>query len=103
MVLTAPAASFDCVIRLGMGGSATNVSHFGGEYERAFDTLVKGARMHVGPDSAGAQPGSTCYGRGRSLTISVTSLKVTGRSVATGGLQARASRTVSPPPLLIQA
>ncbi len=94
MVRTAQGAGFDRIIGFDMGGTSTDVSHFAGEYERAFDTLVAGvrmrvpmmsihtvaagggsilhfdgARMRVGPDSAGAQPGPACYGRGGSLTV----------------------------------
>ena len=77
-----------------MGGTSTDVSHFAGEFEREFDTLVAGvrmrapmmsihtvaagggsilhfdgARMRVGPDSAGADPGPACYRRGGPLTV----------------------------------
>jgi len=94
MVRTAQTAGFERVIGFDMGGTSTDVSHFAGEYERAFDTLVAGvrlrapmmsihtvaagggsilhfdgARLRVGPDSAGAQPGPACYGRGGPLTI----------------------------------
>ena len=94
MVRTAQAAGFERIIGFDMGGTSTDVSHFAGEYERAFDTLVAGvrmrapmmsihtvaagggsilhfdgARMRVGPDSAGAQPGPACYGRGGPLTV----------------------------------
>jgi 5-oxoprolinase (ATP-hydrolysing) len=94
MVRTAQGAGFDRIIGFDMGGTSTDVSHFAGEYERAFDTLVAGvrmrapmmsihtvaagggsilhfdgARMRVGPDSAGAQPGPACYGRGGPLTV----------------------------------
>ncbi len=94
MVRTAQTAGFNRVIGFDMGGTSTDVSHFAGEYERAFDTLVAGvrmrapmmsihtvaagggsilhfdgARMRVGPDSAGAQPGPACYGRGGPLTV----------------------------------
>jgi 5-oxoprolinase (ATP-hydrolysing) len=94
MVRTAQAAGFDRIIGFDMGGTSTDVSHFAGEYERAFDTLVAGvrmripmmsihtvaagggsilhfdgARMRVGPDSAGAQPGPACYGHGGPLTV----------------------------------
>ena len=83
MARTAQGAGFDRIIGFDMGGTSTDVSHFAGEYERAFDTLVAGvrmrapmmsihtvaagggsilhfdgARMRVGPDSAGAQPRS---------------------------------------------
>ncbi|MEQ1776143.1 MAG: hydantoinase/oxoprolinase family protein, partial [Burkholderiales bacterium] len=94
MVRTAQAAGFERIIGFDMGGTSTDVSHFAGDYERAFDTLVAGvrmrapmmsihtvaagggsilhfdgARMRVGPDSAGAQPGPACYGRGGPLTV----------------------------------
>lgn len=94
MVRTAQAAGFDRIIGFDMGGTSTDVSHFAGEYERAFDTLVAGvrmrapmmsihtvaagggsilhfdgARMRVGPDSAGAQPGPACYGYDGPLTV----------------------------------
>ena len=77
-----------------MGGTSTDVSHFDGEYERAFETEVAGVRMRapmmlihtvaagggsilhfdgarfrVGPDSAGANPGPTCYRRGGPLAV----------------------------------
>ena len=82
-----------------MGGTSTDVSHFAGEFERAFDTLVAGvrlrapmmsihtvaagggsilhfdgARMRVGPDSAGANPGPACYRRGGPLTVTDANL-----------------------------
>ncbi len=94
MARTAQAAGFDRIIGFDMGGTSTDVSHFAGEYERAFDTLVAGVRMRapmmsihtvaagggsilhfdgtrmrVGPDSAGAQPGPACYGRDGPLTV----------------------------------
>jgi 5-oxoprolinase (ATP-hydrolysing) len=75
-----------------MGGTSTDVSHFDGEYERAFETEVAGrshARAHDAdphggggrrldpafrrraasgrPDSAGANPGPRCYRRGGPL------------------------------------
>ncbi len=87
-------AGFGQVIGFDMGGTSTDVSHFDGEYERAFDTLVAGvrvrapmmsihtvaagggsilhfdgARLRVGPDSAGANPGPACYRRGGPLTV----------------------------------
>ena len=77
-----------------MGGTSTDVSHFDGEFERAFETEVAGVRMRapmmlihtvaagggsilhfdgarfrVGPDSAGANPGPTCYRRGGPLAV----------------------------------
>lgn len=88
------AAGFDQVIGFDMGGTSTDVSHFAGEYERAFDTVVAGvrlrapmmsihtvaagggsilqfdgARLRVGPQSAGANPGPACYRRGGPLTV----------------------------------
>jgi 5-oxoprolinase (ATP-hydrolysing) len=94
MVATARLAGFDKVIGFDMGGTSTDVSHFDGEYERAFETEVAGVRMRapmlrihtvaagggsvlhydgrrfrVGPDSAGANPGPRCYRRGGPLAV----------------------------------
>lgn len=94
MVQTAGMAGFDQVIGFDMGGTSTDVSHFNGEYERAFETVVAGVRMRapmmhihtvaagggsilhfdgarfrVGPDSAGANPGPACYRRGGPLAV----------------------------------
>ena len=93
MVRTAAVAGHKRVIGFDMGGTSTDVSHFAGEFERAFDTQVAGvrmrapmmsihtvaagggsiihfdgARLRVGPDSAGANPGPACYRRGGPLT-----------------------------------
>jgi 5-oxoprolinase (ATP-hydrolysing) len=94
MARVSQAAGFDRVIGFDMGGTSTDVSHFAGEFERAFDTQVAGvrlrapmmsihtvaagggsilhfdgARLRVGPDSAGANPGPACYRRGGPLTV----------------------------------
>ena len=94
MARVSQAAGFDRVIGFDMGGTSTDVSHFAGEFERAFDTQVAGvrmrapmmsihtvaagggsilhfdgARLRVGPDSAGADPGPACYRRGGPLTV----------------------------------
>ncbi len=94
MVRTAQAAGHSKLIGFDMGGTSTDVSHFAGEYERAFDTEVggvrvrapmmsihsiaagggsiirfDGARLRVGPESAGADPGPASYRRGGPLTI----------------------------------
>lgn len=94
MVQTAGMAGFDKVIGFDMGGTSTDVSHYNGEYERAFETVVAGVRMRapmmhihtvaagggsvlhfdgarfrVGPDSAGANPGPACYRRGGPLAV----------------------------------
>lgn len=94
MVRTALAGGFDKVIGFDMGGTSTDVSHFAGELERAFETQVAGvrmrapmmsihtvaagggsllafdgARLRVGPESAGANPGPACYRRGGPLAI----------------------------------
>ena len=93
-VETARAAGFERVIGFDMGGTSTDVSHYAGAYERAFETEVAGVRMRapmldihtvaagggsilhydgrrfrVGPDSAGADPGPACYRRGGPLTV----------------------------------
>src|SRR5690242_523291 len=94
MVRTSEAAGFRKVIGFDMGGTSTDVSHYAGELEREFETLVAGVRMRapmmsihtiaagggsilffdgqrqrVGPDSAGANPGPACYRRGGPLTV----------------------------------
>ena len=94
MVRTAAMAGFNEVIGFDMGGTSTDVSHFAGEFERTFETLVAGVRMRapmmrihtvaagggsilffdgarfrVGPESAGAVPGPACYRRGGPLTV----------------------------------
>ncbi len=94
MARVSAAAGFERVIGFDMGGTSTDVSHFAGEFEREFETLVAGvrmrapmmsihtvaagggsilhfdgARMRVGPDSAGADPGPACYRRGGPLTV----------------------------------
>ena len=94
-------ASPDQVIGFDMGGTSTDVSHYDGEYERAFETEVAGvrmrapmmaihtvaagggsilhydgARMIVGPDSAGANPGPACYRRGGPLAVTDANVMV---------------------------
>ena len=94
MVRTAEAAGFPKVIGFDMGGTSTDVSHYAGELEREFETLVAGVRMRapmmsihtiaagggsllafdgqrlrVGPASAGANPGPACYRRGGPLAV----------------------------------
>ena len=94
MARTSALAGFDRVIGFDMGGTSTDVSHFAGEFEREFETQVAGvrmrapmmsihtvaagggslvhfdgARMRVGPDSAGANPGPACYRRGGPLAV----------------------------------
>ena len=92
MVRTAMAAGHTKVIGFDMGGTSTDVSHYAGEFERAFETQVAGvrvrapmmsihtvaagggsvlgfdgARLRVGPESAGANPGPASYRRGGPL------------------------------------
>ena len=94
MARTSALAGFDRVIGFDMGGTSTDVSHFAGEFEREFETQVAGvrmrapmmsihtvaagggsilhfdgARLRVGPDSAGANPGPASYRRGGPLAI----------------------------------
>ena len=94
MAETGREAGFDHLIGFDMGGTSTDVSHYDGEYERAFETEVAGVRMRapmmrihtvaagggsilhydgarfrVGPDSAGANPGPACYRRGGPLAV----------------------------------
>jgi 5-oxoprolinase (ATP-hydrolysing) len=94
MAETGREAGFNRLIGFDMGGTSTDVSHYDGEYERAFETEVAGVRMRapmmlihtvaagggsilhfdgarfrVGPDSAGANPGPKCYRRGGPLAV----------------------------------
>ncbi|NHZ61526.1 hydantoinase B/oxoprolinase family protein [Massilia genomosp. 1] len=94
MARASQAAGFEKVIGFDMGGTSTDVSHFSGEFERVFETLVAGVRMRapmmsihtvaagggsllhfdgsryrVGPDSAGANPGPASYRRGGPLAV----------------------------------
>jgi len=94
MVRTAVAGGHGKVIGFDMGGTSTDVSHYAGEFERAFETLVAGvrmrapmmsihtvaagggsilgfdgARLRVGPESAGANPGPASYRRGGPLAV----------------------------------
>ncbi len=94
MAETAKRAGFKRVIGFDMGGTSTDVAHFAGTYERAFETQIAGVRLavpmlrvhtvaagggsiitydgtrfRVGPESAGANPGPKCYRRGGPLTV----------------------------------
>ena len=105
MVRTAQLAKNDLggdkVIGFDMGGTSTDVSHFAGEFERAFETRVAGVRMRApmmsihtvaagggsilsfdgarfraGPESAGANPGPACYRRGGPLAVTDANVMV---------------------------
>src|SRR5215471_5664927 len=101
MAETGKQAGLNRLIGFDMGGTSTDVSHFDGEYERAFETEVAGVRMRapmmlihtvaagggsilhfdgarfrVGPDSAGANPGPKCYRRGGPLALTDANVMV---------------------------
>ena len=105
MARTGASAGFKRVIGFDMGGTSTDVAHFDGEFERAFETEVAGVRMRapmmkihtvaagggsilsfdgarfrVGPASAGADPGPACYRRGGPLTVTDANL-MTGKLI----------------------
>lgn len=88
-------AGFRQAIGFDMGGTSTDVARYGGRFEietetrkadvrivtptLAIETVAAGGgsicsfdglQLHVGPASAGADPGPACYGRGGPLTIS---------------------------------
>ncbi len=100
-VETSALAGHEKVIGFDMGGTSTDVSHFDGEYERAFETEVAGVRMRapmmrihtvaagggsilfyedgrfrVGPESAGANPGPASYRRGGPLAVTDANVMV---------------------------
>ncbi len=104
-VRTSQIAGENRIIGFDMGGTSTDVCHFAGEFERVLHTEVAGvrmrapmmhihtvaagggslltfdgARMRVGPESAGADPGPACYGRGGPLAV-------TDANVMTGKLR----------------
>ena len=93
-VKTSEIAGFPKIISFDMGGTSTDIAHYGGEYERTLETDISGVRLRtpmmsihtvaagggsivqfdgtryrVGPESAGANPGPAAYGRGGSLTV----------------------------------
>jgi 5-oxoprolinase (ATP-hydrolysing) len=101
MAATGREAGFRQIIGFDMGGTSTDVSHVSGDYERAFETEVAGvrmrapmmrihtvaagggsilhfdgARLRVGPDSAGADPGPKCYRRGGPLAVTDANVMV---------------------------
>src|SRR6185436_8390553 len=94
MAAAARRAGFTHALGFDMGGTSTDVSHYAGQFERTNETVVAGvrlsapmlqvhtvaagggsicffdgARLRVGPRSAGADPGPACYRRGGPLTI----------------------------------
>ncbi|MBI1261186.1 MAG: 5-oxoprolinase [Rhizobiales bacterium] len=98
-VKTAAIAGFNRIIGFDMGGTSTDVCHYDGEYERSFDNEVAGtrirapmmqihtvaagggsilvfdgARLRVGPESAGAHPGPAAYRNGGPLTVTDANL-----------------------------
>ncbi len=98
---TAGMAGFNRIIGFDMGGTSTDVALYDGGFERAFETAVAGvrmrapmmaintvaagggsilhfdgARLRVGPDSAGANPGPAGYRRGGPLTVTDANILV---------------------------
>jgi N-methylhydantoinase A len=97
---TTRASGFDRIIAFDMGGTSTDVSLVEGKIQTATDAHVAGlpvsvpmldihtvgagggslARfdaagvLHVGPESAGADPGPICYGRGLQPTVTDANL-----------------------------
>ncbi len=101
MAEVARLAGLDKIIGFDMGGTSTDVSHYDGDFERAFETDVAGVRMRVpmmrihtvaagggsilhydgarfrvGPDSAGADPGPAAYRKGGPLTVTDANVMV---------------------------
>ncbi|KAJ4167506.1 hypothetical protein NW754_011323 [Fusarium falciforme] len=91
------------VVGFDMGGTSTDVSRYGGEFEHVFETTTAGVAIQspqldvntvaagggsilfwenglfkVGPESAGAHPGPACYRKGGPLTVTDANL-VLGR------------------------
>lgn len=95
----AKASGHERAIGFDMGGTSTDVSRYGGDFEYQFEHRVGGARvlapalaietvaagggsicrcaedrLIVGPASAGAEPGPACYGEGGPLTLTDVNL-----------------------------
>lgn len=87
------------IIGFDMGGTSTDVSRYAGEYEHVFESTTAGITIQapqldvntvaagggsmlffrsglfvVGPESAGAHPGPTCYRKGGPLTVTDANL-----------------------------
>ncbi len=102
-VRTSAIAGHERIVGFDMGGTSTDVCHFAGEFERVLNTGIAGVRvtapmmnihtvaagggslltyvsgrMQVGPESAGANPGPACYGRGGALAVTDANV-LTGR------------------------
>ena len=92
-------AGFEKSIGFDMGGTSTDVARYDGHLEREYETAKAGVRivspmlaietvaagggsicgfdgvqLFVGPESAGADPGPACYGRGGPLTVTDVNL-----------------------------
>ena len=92
-------AGLEQIIGFDMGGTSTDVCRFDGEFSRSFETRKAGVRimapmldvetvaagggsicwfdgtkLRVGPQSAGADPGPACYGRGGPLAMTDVNL-----------------------------
>ena len=93
-------AGFSHVISFDMGGTSTDVARFDGDYDYSFEQRVGDVHLstvamaietvaagggsicsvdelgvlHVGPHSAGADPGPACYGAGGPLTLTDVNL-----------------------------
>ena len=118
---TAAMAGLDRIIGFDMGGTSTDVALYAGAFERAFETEVAGvrmrapmmaintvaagggsilhfdgARLRVGPDSAGADPGPACYRRGGPLTVTDANVCVGQDPAETLSRDLRARTAISP-------
>jgi len=103
MVAACEPLGHERLIGFDMGGTSTDVCHYAGQYELTGDEVIAGvriaapamqihtvaagggsvcrfdgARFRVGPESAGADPGPACYGKGGPLTVTDCNL-VLGR------------------------
>jgi N-methylhydantoinase A len=96
----ARASAFENIIAFDMGGTSTDVSLVEGEIKTATDAHIAGlpisvpmldihtvgagggslarfdpaGALHIGPESAGAEPGPMCYGRGTHPTVTDANL-----------------------------
>ena len=94
MVAASKPLGHERLIGFDMGGTSTDVCHYAGEFELTGEEVIAGVRVaapamqihtvaagggsicrfdgsrfRVGPESAGADPGPACYGKGGPLTV----------------------------------
>ncbi|MFO7881997.1 MAG: hydantoinase/oxoprolinase family protein [Kosmotogaceae bacterium] len=121
----AKAAGYEKIITFDMGGTSTDVALINGEIPLRVETKIssfvvktpvidihtvgagggsiakidKGGALKVGPESAGAEPGPLCYGKGNDLTVTDANLylgRLPVNNLLDGSFQLRGERVTKP-------